>query len=80
MSTIGHLIKQSLQLQEEYSQALILLGDFNHPDICWKNNIDRHRKSRRFLRYTEDIFLMLVKELMMEAVLLALVLTNKKND
>ena len=56
------------------------MGDFNHPDICWKNNIDRHRQSRRFLRYTEDIFLMLVKELMMEAVLLALVLTNKKND
>jgi len=26
-----------LQLQEAlHSQSLILLGDFNHPNICWK--------------------------------------------
>ncbi|PKU41811.1 glycerol kinase [Limosa lapponica baueri] len=29
-----------LQLQEaSHSQALILLGDFNHPDICWKSSM-----------------------------------------
>jgi len=28
-----------LQLQEKvWSQAFILLGDFNHPDICLKNS------------------------------------------
>ncbi|GAB0182177.1 hypothetical protein GRJ2_000683000 [Grus japonensis] len=21
------------------SQALVLMGDFNHPDICWKGNM-----------------------------------------
>jgi len=26
-----------LQLQEAL-QALVLLGDFNHPDICWKSS------------------------------------------
>ena len=24
------------------SQALVLMGDFNHPDICWKGNTARH--------------------------------------
>lgn len=24
-------------------------GKFNHPNICWKNNISGHKQSRRFL-------------------------------
>jgi len=24
------------------SQALVLMGDFIHPDICWKDHITRH--------------------------------------
>ena len=40
-----------LQLQEALcSQALVLLRDFNHPDICC-------RQSRRLLECTEDNFL-----------------------
>jgi len=54
VSTIGHLIKQSLQLQEEYSQALILLGDFNHPDICWKSKTMSCSQSRRLLEFIES--------------------------
>jgi len=46
-----------LQLQEALcSQSLVLLGDFNHPDICWKSSTVSCRQSRRFLEYTEDNF------------------------
>jgi len=31
------------------SQALVLLGDFNHPDISWEDHTARYTQSRRFL-------------------------------
>ncbi|PKU44374.1 mitochondrial fission process protein 1 [Limosa lapponica baueri] len=31
------------------SHTLVLMGDFNHPDICWKDNTAEHRISRKFL-------------------------------
>jgi len=47
-----------LQLQEaSLSQALVLLGDFNHPDICWKSNTASCRQSSGFLECIEDNFL-----------------------
>jgi len=47
-----------LQLQKaSCSQSLILLGDFNHPDNCWRNNMVSCRQSRRFLECIEDNFL-----------------------
>jgi len=47
-----------LQLQEAlHLQALILLGDFNHPNICWKSSTASCRQSRRFLECIEDNFL-----------------------
>jgi len=47
-----------LQLQEALClQALVLLGDFNHPNICWKSSMVSCRKSRRFLECTGDNFL-----------------------
>ncbi|KAM6103455.1 uncharacterized protein LJ206_014212 [Theristicus caerulescens] len=47
-----------LQLQEaSHSQALVLLGDFNHPDICWESNTAGGRQSRRLLECMEDNFL-----------------------
>jgi len=47
-----------LQLQEaSRSQALILLGDFSYPDICWKSNTASCRQSSRFLECIEDNFL-----------------------
>jgi len=39
------------------SQALILLGDFNHPDTGWKSSTGSYRQSRRLLECTEDNFL-----------------------
>ena len=47
-----------LQLQEaSRSQALVLLGDFNHPDICWKSSMASCRQSRRLQECIEDNFL-----------------------
>lgn len=47
-----------LQLQEtSCSQALILLGEFNHPDICWKSDPASCKQYRRLLECTEDNFL-----------------------
>jgi len=31
------------------SQALDLMGDFNHPNVCWRDNTGEHKKPRRFL-------------------------------
>uniref|UniRef100_A0A8C3SFI0 Zona pellucida sperm-binding protein 4 n=1 Tax=Chelydra serpentina TaxID=8475 RepID=A0A8C3SFI0_CHESE len=39
------------------SQALVLMGDFNHPDICWESNTAVHRQSRKFLESVGDNFL-----------------------
>ncbi|GAB0209089.1 hypothetical protein GRJ2_003374600 [Grus japonensis] len=61
------------------SQALVLMGDLNHPDICWKGNTARHAQSRRFLQSTDDNFLtQVVEEPTRRGVLLDLVLTNKE--
>ncbi|KAK4806761.1 hypothetical protein QYF61_005557 [Mycteria americana] len=47
-----------LQLQEASClQALVLLGDFNHPNICRKSSKASCRQSRRLLECTEDNFL-----------------------
>jgi len=47
-----------LQLQEAFcSQALVLLGDFNYPDICWKSSMMSCGQSRRLLVHMEDNFL-----------------------
>ena len=52
-----------LQLQEvSQLQALILLGDFNHPDICWKSSAVSCRQARSFLECTEVNLLIQVKD------------------
>jgi len=44
-----------LQLLEALSlQSLILLEDFNHPEICWKIIMASCRQPRRFLECIED--------------------------
>ncbi|GAB0207738.1 hypothetical protein GRJ2_003239500 [Grus japonensis] len=61
------------------SQALVLMGDFNHPDICWKSKRAKHAQSRRFLQSIDDNFLTwVVEETMRRGMLLDLVLTNKE--
>lgn len=44
------------------SQALDLMGDFSHPNICWKNSTAMHRWSQRFLECLHDNFLLQVTE------------------
>jgi len=39
------------------SLALVLMGDFNLPDACWKYNTAERKQSRRFLECVEDNFL-----------------------
>ncbi|GAB0208302.1 hypothetical protein GRJ2_003295900 [Grus japonensis] len=61
------------------SQALVLMGDFNHPDICWRGNTAGHKQSRKFLECIDDNFLLQVtEEPMRRGAMLDLVLTNKK--
>jgi len=61
------------------SQALVLMGDLNHPDISWEDHIARHMQSRRFLQSIDDNFLMqVVEEPTRRGALLDLVLTNKE--
>ncbi|GAB0202828.1 mitochondrial enolase superfamily member 1 [Grus japonensis] len=55
------------------------MGNFNHPDICWKGNTARHAQSRRFLQSIDDNFLThLVEEPKRREVVLDLILTNKE--
>jgi len=35
------------------SPALVLMGDFTFPDICWKYNTAQRKQSRRFLERVE---------------------------
>ncbi|GAB0208601.1 hypothetical protein GRJ2_003325800 [Grus japonensis] len=61
------------------SQALVLMGDFNHPGICWNSNMAKHAQSRRFLQSIDDNFLtQVVEESTRRGVLLDLVLPNKE--
>jgi len=39
------------------SQNIVLMGNFNYPSICWKDNTAGHQQSRKFLECTDDIFL-----------------------
>jgi len=61
------------------SKALVLVGNFKHPDICWRDNTAGHKQSRRFLECVEDIFLLQVmEEPTGRGAMLDLVLTNKE--
>jgi len=61
------------------SQALVLVGDFNHSDISWEDHTARHSQTRRFLQSIDDNFLMqVVEEPTRKGALLDLLLTNKK--
>jgi len=63
------------------SQTLVLMGDFNHPDISWEDHTTRHLQSRRILQSINDNFLMqVVEEPTRKGALLDLVLTNKEGQ
>ena len=59
--------------------ALILMGDFNFPDVCWKYNAAQRKQSRRLLEWVEDSFLtQLVQEPTRGGALLDLLFTNSE--
>ncbi|PKU32319.1 adaptin ear-binding coat-associated protein 1 [Limosa lapponica baueri] len=61
------------------SLALLLVGDFNLPDINWAHNTAEREQSRRFLECVEDNFLtQLVRELTREGALLDLLFVNRE--
>ncbi|PKU35650.1 glycerol kinase [Limosa lapponica baueri] len=67
--------KSQKRLKEK---ALVLLGNFNYPDICWKGNTARHTQSQRFLQSIDDnILTQVVEEPKRRGALLDLVLTKK---
>ncbi|PKU29205.1 dtw domain-containing protein 2 [Limosa lapponica baueri] len=62
-----------------HSQALVFMGDLNHPDICWRDNTAGHKKSRKFLECVDDNFLLqMVEEPTRKGAMLDLVITNKE--
>ncbi|KAK4814759.1 hypothetical protein QYF61_026736 [Mycteria americana] len=61
------------------SLALVLVGDFNLPDVCWKYNTEERKQSRRFLERVADNFLtQLVSEPTREGAPLDHLFTNRE--
>ncbi|GAB0182885.1 hypothetical protein GRJ2_000753800 [Grus japonensis] len=55
------------------------MEDFNHPNICWRDNTAGHKQSRRLLECIDDnFFLQVIEEPMRRGAMLDLVLTNKE--
>ena len=54
------------------------MGDFNHSNICWRDNTAWHKQSRRLLECIDDNFLLqVIEEPTRRGAMLDLVLTNK---
>ncbi|KAK4828567.1 hypothetical protein QYF61_027657 [Mycteria americana] len=62
------------------SLALVLMGDFNLPDVCWKYNTAERKQSRRFLECVEDdnFLTQLVSEPTRRGASLDLLFTNRE--
>jgi len=54
------------------------MGDFNHPNICWRDNTAGQKQSRRFLDCIDNFLLQVIKESTRRGAMLNLVLTNKE--
>ncbi|GAB0192671.1 hypothetical protein GRJ2_001732400 [Grus japonensis] len=55
------------------------MGDFNHPDICWRDNTVGHKQSRMFLeRFDDNFLLQVIEEPTRRGAVLDLVVTNKE--
>ncbi|GAB0209462.1 mitochondrial enolase superfamily member 1 [Grus japonensis] len=55
------------------------MGDFNHPDICWRDNAAERKQSRKFLECIDDNFLLqVIEEPTRRGAMLDLLLTNKE--
>lgn len=64
-------------------QVLLLMGDFYHLSICWRDDTAGHKQSRMFLeRVHGNLLLREIKEPMKSGAMVDLVLTTKvmRND
>ena len=72
-------MRPSIDREASRLQVLVFMGDFNHPDICWRDNTAGHMQSRRFLECIDDNFLLQVmEEPTRRGAILDLDLTNKE--
>ncbi|TRZ07132.1 hypothetical protein HGM15179_019976, partial [Zosterops borbonicus] len=66
-----------LQLQEASRlQALSLMGDFNHTNVCWESNNAGCKQSRRLLECIDNCLVQVLDKPIRGEVLLDLMLTN----
>jgi len=54
---------------------MVFMMYFKHPNICWRDNIAGHERSRRFLESHNDNFL---TPMMSRGALLDLIFTNRE--
>lgn len=72
MNTYKHIVAAS------HSHNMILMRDFNHSVICWRDSTAGHQKSKRFLEsFDDNFFVQVVQELTRNA-MLNFVLTSKE--
>ena len=66
--------------QASGQQNLVLMGDFNYPDIFWKNNTAARMSSTKFLECVEGCFLIQIIDVpTRKEALLDLLFTNQEN-
>lgn len=74
------LIEVFIQLEEaSHLQALVVVGDFNHPHI-WTLGTTGFKQSWRIQECTSDSFVAQVKELMAKGAVLDMILKNKEEE
>jgi len=62
-----------------HPQNMVLVGDFDHPNICWRDNTAGHQRLKKFLeRVDGNLLFQIVQEPMRRGAMLDLVLTNKE--
>lgn len=87
-STTGHTIKERMWMKGSFfsyrkqhtCRLLVLLADFNYPNIHWKSSTASCKQSRTLLERVEDSFLVQVVESLTRGnMLLDLFLTNTED-
>jgi len=65
--------------ETSYSQALVFMGIFSHPDTCWRENTAGHKQSRRFLESADDnFFLQVIEDRMRRGAMLDILFSKRR--
>lgn len=51
---VANIPLRHLKCHGSFSQSLVVIGSLSHQVICWKSNIDEHKRSRRLLECSND--------------------------